>query len=208
MKFYISLLFLIFTVLPAKADYITTNTFVVDALNTVIIITSGNLNSNIDSLNGSLSSSLNINFNIATNEALTNIKLKAYDTCCPNVPSAFYCTGSGAVSTQNMYLVLCNCNHTVTSSAVNDCKQTTSTPANNPNVVAYPGTVTIDNSGTISYQDNGGDGYFSCEVPIGTTNLAMSLNTTPKPGTWDVTTSLDEPDSYQVEIYLDNIPGL
>jgi hypothetical protein len=207
MKFYISLFILIFTMLPARADYITTNTFVIDAQHTVTIIISGNLNSTINGDTGTLTSALSINFNIATNADLCNIGLRAnvVNSSASN-QSAFYSTCSDAASSQNMNLVLADYDHPPDAASIEDCKQATSTPESNPDSIAYPGTVTIDNAGTISYQDNNSNGYFLCQVLQGTTNLTIALNTVPKSGTYDSTTAMDEPDTFKAEIYLDSLP--
>lgn len=207
MKILITLLILIVSVLPAKAVYITTNSFYVNAENTIEIVISGTLTAGVDGSTGALSTGLNINFNITTNEALTDIRLRAYtvDDGANNI-SSFYCTGSGAVSSQSMFLAFASADNPPTSASINNCKQASSTSTLNPNAIAYSGTVSINNSGTVSYLANGGNGYFTCEVLTGETDLNMALTTAAKSGTYDEITALDEPDPYRVEIYLDNIP--
>ena len=199
------LLVLFFSPLLARADYITTNYFEIDNDTTVEIVISGNLTSNINAETGVLSSGLSINFNITTNEALTDIRLKATtkDDTATDI-CAFSCTGSSATSSQSMHLVFASEDHPPTALSIADCKCASSTPENNPDSIAYPGTVSIDGTGLVCFDSNG---YFTCEIPTGETNLNMSINTTPKSGTYDAQTSLDEPDVYKVEIYLDNIPS-
>ena len=207
-NFLVLLIIIFFNISSANADYITTNTFVVDVSNTVTIVTSGNLTSTIDPFTGQMSTPLHINFNITSNEDLSNINLKAYVTDSTSVKSSgFYCTDTSEVTSQSMYLVFTDSDDEVATASINDCKQAASTPMSNPNVIAYPGTVSINNDGTIQYNQNGGDGYFSSQIKTGTTDLNMTISTTPKPGTYDFNTAEDESDTYQVEIYLDNIPG-
>lgn len=206
MKHYLIILILFLGILPARADYIATHTFVVDAENTITVVVSGTLDATLDGTTGSLSTPLNINFNIATNNDIGDIRLKAFvvdSTSTKN--SAFYCTGSGAVTTQPVHLVLGDYVHPPALSSINDCKQASSDPLNNSNAIAYPGTVSINNTGTVSY--NNTDGYFDVNVISGTTDLNLTLSTTPKAGTYDVDSATDQADDYKVEIYLDNIPS-
>ncbi len=208
MKHY--LLFLIFSLvfclnLPAKADYIATETFVVNVSNTVTVVVSGTLSSPIDSSSGNLGNALNINFNIATNEDLENIHLKALVTDSNSIKqSAFAATDASEVSSKNINLVFGSNVESPTLAAINDCKLVTSTPANNPCAIAYPGTISINNNGQLSYSTS--NGYFSCAVRSGTSDLHMALTTTAKAGTFDSVSSLDEAGLYLVEIFLDNIP--
>lgn len=201
----IILLFLYFTALQANADYIATQDFVVDVDTTVEIITSGNLSTTIDGSTGELASGLNINYAITTNQALSDLRLRALVLDdASNKQSAFYCTSSGSYSYYNINIIFANYDYPPSSSAIGDCKQSISSPIDNPDTIAYPTTVSIDNSGTISYDSAG---YFSSNIGTGTTNLNMSVSTTPKSGTYDFTTALDEPGTYKIEIYIDNIPG-
>jgi len=204
MKLYIIILILIFNILTARADTSVTNTFVVDFDTTVSIVISGNLMTTIDATSGALDSGLNINYKITTNQSLTDIRLKALVVDELNVKhNAFYSTGGGSGS-QNMYLVLASDEHKPPASSVEDCLKGTSTALNNPDAIAYPGTITINNNGLISYNS---EGYYSCEIGENITDLNMSITTSPKAGTYDSSTAMDEPDPYKVEIYLDNIPS-
>lgn len=203
------LLLICITKLPANADYIATQTFVVDASNTITIVTSGNLNSNIDGITGQLASILNINFNITTNADVNDIRLRAMvldDTSTKH--SAFYCTDTSPGTNVNMDLVLADqFSSKVTLSSIRDCQQAVSTPVLNPHTIAYPGAVTIDHSGTVQFIPNSLEGYFSANILTGETNLNMTLGTSTKSGTFDSDTAYDSADNYLVEIYLDNIPG-
>lgn len=194
--------------LPVKADYITTNTFVIDALNTVSIVITGNLNSNIDGNTGNLSSALSINFNITTNSPLNNIGLRArvVDDSSAFHSGIYSTSGGGAISSDSMFLVLADYDNPPAASSINDCKQTVSTFANNQDVIAYPGNVSINNGGSFQYIDNSGEGYYTCQVQQDVTDLNMTLGIVPKAGTFDPVTALDRPDNYKVEIYLDSLP--
>lgn len=208
-KHIITILLLIFTLLPASADYTTTNTFVIDADTTMAIVISGTLSSSIDGETGALSTPLNINFNITTNQADNNVILRAFVLDSTGTKqSAFYCLGSGNKISETMHLVFGDyaTGHNPTGASINNCKQVISTAINNSDAIAYPGIVRINNGGRIAYHANGGTGYFSSIILPGNTNLNLTLATTPKLGTYDVSTALDEPDDYKVEIYLDNIP--
>jgi len=207
MKFFITLLLaLIFlTVPPANAAYTVTNTFVVSVSNTVSIVISGNISTTINADTGALDSGLSINYRINSNEDLSNIRLRALvldDTSTKR--SAFDATSVSNVSSKSINLVLGSFEHPPTLSSINDCKLASPSSLANPDAIAYPGTVFINNGGRISY--NTSDGFFSCNVKKNTTDLHMSLTTTPKSGTYDSATAMDGPDSFQVEIYLDNIP--
>lgn len=202
----IVLFFLFFSILPAKADDIATNYFQIDAATTAQISISGNLFTTIDPLTGILSSALNINFAIATNQALSDIRLKALVKDSSSISTnAFYYSGATSTSSSSFYLTFVNTDVPPASTSIANCKSAISTSINNPNAIAYPGTVTISNGGTISY--NSTNGYFSCQVPaINTTNISLSVTATPKVGTFDAITALDEAGTYKVEIYLDNLP--
>lgn len=201
----IFILFLLAGNLPAKADYIATHTFVVDAENTITVVVSGFLNAAIDGDTGALSSPLSINFNIATNEDLDNIRLRALVLDADsNKDGAFYCTGTEDVASQAMHLVLGATAHPPSLVAVNNCEQAASDPLINDGVVAYPGTVSINHGGTVRYSN--ADKYFNAQVKSGTSDLTLALGTTPKAGTFDSASAMDEPDDYKVEVYLDNIP--
>lgn len=207
MKFYLTIFILFICILPVRADFTATQTFVVDAQNTITIVASGNLASSLDGFTGELQSPLHINFNITSNADLSDIQLKAFVTDSANVKSSgFYCADTSVGTSQSMYLLFIDSDDEITAEAIDDCKKAASTPINNPNVIAYPGTISINNTGTLQYVPNGGTGYFSSQIKSGTTDLNMVLGTTPKPGTYDFNVANDEPDAYIVEIYLDNIP--
>lgn len=202
MKFYITILILISFALPVCADATAINTFIVNADATVSIVTSGILTTSINAENGELGNALNINYKITANKAMQDVRFKAIVLDNNNKEHSAFCYNGGGSSNQNIYLVFASSNHPPEESSINDCKQPSSTPLNNPDSIAYPGVININNNGSLSYNS---DGYFSCEIGEYTTDLNMSLTTIPKPGTYDATTAMDEPDSYKVEIYLDNI---
>lgn len=204
---YILILSLIL-ILPAKADSIATQEFTIDSDKTLEVTTSGTLHSNIAGFTGVMDTALNINFNMITNEAISNINFKAEITDMnSNTHSAFYCTDTSQATSQSMYLVFSEENsNEVTTAGIADCKNTSSAIANNPCLIAYSGVVSINNAGTVQYVDNTGEGYFNVNVPAGTTNLNMTLSTSPKVGTYDAYSANDPSGNYVVTIYLDNIP--
>lgn len=202
MKFYITILILVLSVFPAYADSTAINTFIVNADATVSIITSGILTTNINAETGELGTGLSINYKITANKAMQDVRLRAVVLDNNQKEHSAFCPNGGGTSNQNVYLVFASSDHPPEESSINDCKQSGSTPLNNPDSIAYPGTININNNGSLNYNN---DGYFSCEIGEYTTDLTMSLATIPKPGTYDATTAMDEPDSYKVEIYLDNI---
>jgi len=205
MKNILMLLIITFFNIPcANADYITTNTFVVNVQNTVAVTTSGNLNSSIDAFSGEMTTPLNIDFNITTNEDIKNINLNAYVLDSTNTKhSAFCCTEPGVSSTQKMCLTLGNNTHLPSACSINSCNKMCPTPIENSNTISYPGNININNKGTLEYNSGG---YYVAQINSGITDLTISLATTPKSGTYDFNTAQDESDTYQVEIYLDNLP--
>ena len=204
----IFILFLLAGILPANADTFATQIFTVNTTNTVAITPSGNFSTTILGMSGALSTPLSVNFNIVANEDVNGITLKALVTNSTGGKySGFYCTDSSVVTSQSAYMVLIDTDDTTDGSSLANCKQSVSTAILNPGAIAYPATVAITNGGTIQYQDNGGNGYFLTTIKSGTTNLSMSLSTTPKVGTYDIASSLDEDDMYMVEVYLDDIPS-
>lgn len=191
--------------LCCQADYIATNTFEIDVDTTANVIISGNLTATLNGQTGVLGSSINVNYAITTNLAMSDIRLKALvkdansaDQC------AFYCTGTSSTANESMYLVFGSTDNLPTYDSICNCRQATSSASDNPDAIAYPATLTIDNGGTVSYQSAG---YFSCAVPTGSTNINLAVSTTPKSGTYDAVTSLDGSDLFKVEVYLDNIPS-
>lgn len=202
------ILFLIFMINPARADYIATQTFVIDANSTISVNMSGNLSSAINADKGTLANGLNINFSFLSNTNYNNATLKAFVVDSSNVKhSAFSGIDHGYTQSENVYIEMTNDTSRPTPDAVIDCKSTTSSYLNNANVIAYPGTVTIDGNGKLRYRNNGDSDFLELQfVANETTNVSLSLSTDPKPGTFDVETSLDEPGPYLVEIYVDNLP--
>lgn len=209
MKRYLIILMLsLFTtgILPARADYIATQNFVIDVDTTMTVVTSGTLTTPINGMTGNLDTPLNLNFNISVNQDTNDIRLKAIVTdSTAGQHSGFYCTGSSAVSSQAMYMVLAEPD--VEAAGIANCEQAVSTVADNPCAIAYPGTVAIDNGGTVQYVENSGNGYFNVNVAMGETNLSVNLSTTVKAGTYDAYVANDCAENYQVEVFLDNIPG-
>lgn len=208
MKHWIIILFFIFMINPAKADYITTETFTITAAATITITISGSLTSTIAADTGNLGSSLNINFNVFSNQNYNSATLRAFVQDSTGTKySAFSGTDQGLVRSSNIYLVMANDTYKPTSDAISDCKATTSTATNNADAIAYAGTVTINDNASIRYRPNGTQGYFELRFrAYRSTDLNMTLSTTPKAGTFDSASSLDEPGPYKVEIYMDNLP--
>lgn len=200
-KLLIILSFLMISPTLTHACAISTHTFEIDVDNTVTIVTSGNLSSILNTSTGVLNTGLNINYNITTNQALSDIGLRALIRSDSSTESSFYCDNSGSSSSQALHLVFTNNDNLPTVSAINDCKQASSTAVNNANAIAYPGTLTISRAGSFSYKSSG---YFACQIPSGKSSVNMSITTTPKSGTYS---TLDAQGVYQVEIYLDNIPS-
>lgn len=201
-------LFLIMGFLPAKADTILTQEFIIDADTTMEVVISGTLNSNIAGLTGVMDTALNINFNITTNEAVNNMYLRAtVKDENSNVHSAFYCTNTSLSTSQSVCLIFSEEDFLdVTADSIANCKEASSITSDNPCTIAYPATVTISSGGTIQYVPNSGEGYFNLNVPIGESDLNMTLGTSPKAGTYDAYLANDCADDYEVTIYLDNIP--
>lgn len=199
---------LIIGVLPANADTIITEDFVIDADTTMRVVISGTLNSTISGLTGVMNTALNINFNISTNEAVRDMTLNAVVTDQDGYShSAFYCTNSSLTTSQTVCLVFSEEDFSdVTADTINNCKCASSSVESNPCTIAYPATVSITTGGTIEYIPNSGEGYFNVCVPIGVTDLNMTLGTSPKAGTYDASVANDCSDNYEVTIYLDNIP--
>lgn len=208
MKYWIIILFFLFIINPAKADYITTQTFIINASSTITVVISGTLTTTIAGDTGNLGTALNINFNVLSNDIYNSATLKAYVLDSTGTKySAFYGTDVGNVQSLNMFLVMANDTYRPTLAAINDCKSATSSAINNANAIAYSGTVTIDDNARVRYNSNSGNDYFSLQFKANTsTNLNLTLSTTPKSGTFDNVTSLDEPGPYIVEIYMDNLP--
>jgi len=203
----ILVLFVIAGINPANADVIATNTFYVDADTTMTVITSGTLNAVISGETGQLSTPLNINFNISTNQDYDNIRLKAHTATSTSTNCCCCCTTTtGEAPSHTFLLALGNETHLASSIGINDCLCSSPQCDLNPNVIAYPGVVSISNGGTIEPQSSGEDHYMNCKVKAGVSDLNLTLSTTPKPGTYDVNSAQDEPDNYVVEVYLDNLP--
>lgn len=198
-KFYILIIvFLFFGASPVRADTTGVINFLTYVIGSITFDVTGTLTTSIDASSGALGTGLNINYQMTSNNAVNNLQLKAVVLNSTGAKvNGFYSIGG-----TSMFLVLGNTSAPPTAAAISNCQQASSTSTLNPNAIAYSGTITIDNSGTISY--NAG-GYYNFGIRRNTTNLNMSIITTPKPGTFDSTTALDEPGPYTVEIYIDNI---
>jgi len=147
---------------------------------------------------------LNIDFNITTNEDIKDINLNAYVLDSKGTKhSAFGDTSPGISSNQKMGLTFANNVHPPDANSIDNCNGASCSSTDNPNAISYPGTININNKGTLEYNSGG---YYVVQVNSGTTDLPLSLATTPKSGTYDFDTAQDESDTYQVEIYLDNLP--
>lgn len=208
MKYWITILFLIFITCPAKADYITTQTFVINAAASIIVNISGNLTSGISAEDGTLGNSLSINFNVLSNTAYNNATLRAFVVDSANVKhSAFSGTDHGYVQSESVFVTMANTDDKPNATSINSCKSDASLSTDNPNTITYSGTVTIDGNGKLRYRNSTDNDYVELRfVANQSTNLALTLNRAPKAGTFDAETSLDEPGPYQVEIYMDNLP--
>lgn len=204
--FYITIFILLtFFINPTYADTTSTHTFIFDVSNSVTVNVTGNMTSSIDTETGNMTTPLNINFNIVSNATLSNIQLKALVTdSTSNLDNAIYANDVTSATSIPLSVVLANTTYTPTVNAIDDCETVTSTVANNPNAVAYTGTVTVDNSGTLSYST--ANGYINANLNTGTSNINLALTTSAKAGTYDTTNYSDEIGDYKVEVYLDNIP--
>ena len=202
--FIIAVIITFFNVSCANADYITTNTFVVNIQNTVAVANSGNLNSGINPFTGEMSTPINIDFNITTNEDIKDINLNAYVLDSTGTKHSAFCdTSPGISSNQKMCLTFANSVHLPEASSINNCHGTSCSSIENPNAISYPGIININNNGTLEYNSGG---HYVAQVNSGVTDLRISVATTPKSGTYDFNTAQDISDTYQVEIYLDNLP--
>ena len=203
-------LFLFAGIVPAKADYIATQTFEIDVDTTMTVVISGNQNTAINGLTGTLGSPLDINFNISTNQDISGIKVKTFVQNASLTKScACVCNTPGlAVETSIPFqIMLGNDTHMPTVGAVDNCEDEAPTSMLNGNVIAYPATISINNGGTLQFQDLGDESFFSTEVKTGTTDINLALSGSPCTGTYDVVTGQDEADNYVLEVFLDNIPS-
>lgn len=202
--FYIVFLIL-YSLSPALASTSATQTFIFDVSNSVTVNVTGNMTSTVNTETGDLTSPLNINFNIVSNSALNNIQLKALVTdSSSNSDNAIYCTDTSTASTLPLSLVFANTTYIPTVASIDNCEIAASTYSDNPNAIAYSGTVNVDNSGTLQYNSTGG--YLNATLNSGTSNINLALSTSAKAGTYDITNYTDEAGDYKVEVYLDNIP--
>lgn len=202
------LIFIFFIANKAQADTIAVNNLLVEVTPTVSVDISGNFTTNIDPDSGNLGSNLSINFLVASNESINNIQLKALVNDSNNVAySAFASNHSGISSHSEYYIVLANNTYPPSASAINDCKLSNSNSLNNEEAIAYMGSLNIDNSGTVEYQTDGNNqAFYNCSVNEGNTNISLNISPTPKPGTYDSQTALDGNNTFEVLVYLDNIP--
>ena len=206
MRYIVLFISLIIFSIPVNASSVFTNTFVVQSSSAVTIDITGNFNADISG-EGILSAPLTVNFNVNSNEALSDVRLHAQVTnSSDSTMSAFYCTNNTPTTSESAHLVLANSENKPTDLSISNCKQPSSTHADNPNAIAYPATVTIDNGGQVQFVDNSGNGYFSCSLNSGVTNINMALGTNFKPGTYSRESLKDSNDTYKVEIFLDNVP--
>lgn len=201
------LLLLLFAQNPVFADTMETNSVVVYSSATVTVEESGVHSATIDPDTGALSSSLSLDFAITANSDINNVLVRSVISDADLSQHSAFTTPSVSTSTSQCFcFVFTNDDCKPEVSSINNCKLSSCSASSNPDSIAYQGTITINNSGSISFVPNSGEGYFSCEVKEGSTNLNLQISTTPKPGTYDLLTALDEPGDYQVTIYLDNLP--
>ncbi len=202
------LLFLFFISNKAYADIVALNNLLIEVTPTVSVDIQGNYSTNINPDNGTLGSNLTINFLVSSNEDLNNIRLKAIVNDSNNTSiSAISSQQSSIGSNASCYVVLANNTYPPTAASIADCKAPNSTPQINEEAIAYLGTLNIDNQGTLEYQlDESNQGYYNCTILNGNTNISLNIGTTPKPGTYDSQTALDGDNTFEVMVYLDNIP--
>lgn len=206
-RYLLLILFLLGGLLPSKADVLATQTFQINADTTMTVNTAGIFSSTITGTYGLMSTPLNINFNIATNQDVNDVRLKAIVVDALGGRHSALTCGSGAEQTsQSVEVVLANELHQPSAESITACKKPTCISTENPDAIAYPGTVTINNNGTIQYKTASDDDYINAKIKAGTTDINLTLLASPKEGTYSSTTALDQPDNYKVEVYLDNIP--
>lgn len=194
------LLILFCNFLPAFADTTATSTIATYVIGTITFDVKGVLTTTIDGTSGTLGNSLNINYAMTTNTNTNSLRLHAVvlNSSGSKINSIY------SLGVPSLYLVFGNTDFPPTTAAISNCQQATSTATLNANAIAFPGTVTIDNGGNLSYSASG---YYSFNIKKNTSNLNLTISTTPKTGTFDSATSLDEVGPYKVELYIDNIPG-
>ncbi len=210
LKFILAILFIFIFNKAYAADFIATQTFTTQANDTVQIDSSGQRTATIDGMTGNLGGNLSVNFKITSNVAIGDLRLRAeVDNNASTTESAF--TSSAASSGTNLPVTLIFANTTggyiPSHSSIINCKGGSSTCTENPESIAYNGTVTVDNSGVLNYIDNSGNGYFTANIGANVTNLSLNLGTTVKPGTYNISTALDTLGTYQTRVYIDNIPN-
>lgn len=200
--FYTVLFIFIFGASSVRADTTANMTLVTYVVGNITFNVTGTTTTNIDTTNGALGTGLNINYSMTTNNNQSNLRLHAVVLDSGSVKrNAFFPIG-GTTTNRTMNLVLGNTSVLPTTAAISDCEQTTSTATLNANAIAYPGNITLSGGGTVTYSSP----YYNFNVRRNVTNiLDMSITTTPKSGTFDSTSALDEPGPYTVEIYIDNI---
>lgn len=201
--FYTILFIFVFAATSVRADTTATMTLVTYVVGNITFNVTGTTTTTIDTTSGALGTGLNINYSMATNNNQSNLRLHAVVLDSGSVKrNAFYPTG-GTTTNQTMFLTLGNTSATPTTSAISNCQIASSAATLNANAIAYPGNIILSGGGTMTYNSSG---YYTFNVRRNVTNnLNMSITTTPKAGTFDSTTALDEPGPYTVEIYIDNI---
>lgn len=212
MKYYkfVLIVFLILTLNKANADdFIATQTFTTQINDTIGIEFTGHQSATIDGITGNLGSNLAVNFKITSNVAIGDLRLRAeVDNNASATESAFTSSGASIGNNLPVTLILANTNgvYKPTHESIINCKGGSCACTQNPESIAYSGTVNIDNNGLLNYIDNSGNGYFTANIGTNVTNLSLDLGTTVKPGTYNISTALDTLGTYQARIYIDNIP--
>lgn len=202
------LICILFIVNKAQADTVAVNNLLIEVTPTVSVDISGNFTTNIDPDSGNLGSNLNINFLVSSNESINNIQLKAIVNDLNNTAQSAFASNQTGISNQSQYyMVFANSTYPPSASSINDCKLSNSNSINNEEAIAYMGSLNIDNSGTIEYQiDGSNQSFYNCSINEGNTNISLNISPTPKPGTYDSQTALDGNNTFEVLVYLDNIP--
>lgn len=202
------LIFIFFIANKAQADTVAINNLLVEVTPTVSVDISGNFTTNIDPDSGNLGANLSINFLVSSNESINNIQLKAMvNDSNSTAHSAFVSNQNGVSNQSQYYMVFANNAYPPSASAINDCKLSNSNSLNNEEAIAYSGSLNIDNSGTVEYKtDETNQTFYNCSVNEGNTNISLNISPTPKVGTYDSQTALDGNNTFEVLVYLDNIP--
>jgi len=212
---YFNFIFAVFLILTMSEANAAIQTFTTQSYGTVLIDTIGGYQATIDTANGSLSNALNINFKITSNANISNLKVRALvNTHNVGQFGAFRSSGGSGISLPAILALgnvsngelPCNC-------CVENALGSLDVPCvvtgllSNANAIAYSGTITINNGGSLSYVNNaiGEESYFTASIGNGDTDITLDVN--PLVGTsFQRIAATDMEGAYQAEIFIDNIP--